>query len=290
MQPLTDLALGWTRDRPDFRDYTPDHSAVSAKWTRLPRARHSLGPPMQVDLREYFLPGIDRGLLPLPTACACAMLAEYFERRAHGKAIACSALFLYQTAYRLSQPFGDPGTNIRTTLKALAHFGVPPEDHYPSEENRLGTPPDAFVGGLARRFSPVLYIRIDSRNTPGEKTLEKVRAFLASGFPLVFGFSMPASAVVEKELADIPYRVATDTLRGGQAALAVGYDDRRLTATRGALLVYTPLAPAWGRAGYYWLPYRFIEEQLAVDFWTILRDDWIDSEEFNRPGNAALRP
>lgn len=288
MDRLTNSALGWTRDRPDFRDYTPDHPAVSARWKRLSLARDSTGPHLQADLREYFFQGVDRGPLPLATACACAMLAEYFERRAHGTAIVRSPLFLHQMAHRLYKPFGEPGTNIRATLKALSHFGIPSEDHYPSLEDRLDTDPDAFVAGVARRFSPVLYVRLDSRNTPGERTLETVRAFLAAGFPAVFGFSTPASALVDLEPADIPYRVATDSVRGGQAVIAVGYDDRRLTATRGALLIYTPLAPAWDRAGYYWLPYRFVEEQLAVDFWTLLRDDWIDSEEFDRPAGLSF--
>jgi C1A family cysteine protease len=281
--------LGWTRDQPDFRDYTPDHPLISAMLERLPGPQDPGVLPVQADLRQYFLEGVRRTPLPLATASACTLLAEYFERRAHGKVAVRSPLFLCHMARRLSEPYGDTGTDIRTTLKALRHFGIPPEDHYPSSPERIGTAPDPFAAVLARRFRPVSYVRLDPRNTPGEETLERVRTFLAAGFPSVFGFSVPNSALLEPDVVDIPYRVAIDSVRGGQAAIAVGYDDRRLTATRGALLIYSPMGAAWDRPGYYWLPYRFVEQQLSVDFWTILRDDWIDSEEFERPRRLSAR-
>ena len=55
------------------------------------------------------------------------------------------------------------------------------------------------------------------------------------------------------------------TERGGQALLAVGYDDRWLRSSRGAILVRSSWGTGWGQQGYGWLPYAFIEEQLAVD-------------------------
>jgi C1A family cysteine protease len=65
--------------------------------------------------------------------------------------------------------------------------------------------------------------------------------------------------------------------------LAVGYDDRWLRGSRGALLVRSSWGPAWGEAGYGWLPYAYVEERLAIDFWTLVHDDWIASGEFDVP-------
>ncbi len=281
-------ALGWARDRPDFRDYTPDHPVVAKMLQGLPRAAAAQSPPPETDLREYFFEEVGRESLPLCTAQACVLLAEYFEARSQGKLVVRSPLFLYQMARRLSEPYGHTGTDIRTTLKALARFGVPPEDYYPSEPGRFDSNPDSCVAMLGRRFPPICYFRLDrcqpsAKNPRGANTVETLRAFLAAGFPLLFGFSVPSSALIEADQTDIPYRVAFDSVRGGQAAAAVGYDDRRLTSSRGALLIYSPLGTAWSRPGHYWLPYRYVEEQLAVDFWTMLHQDWLQSEEFQRP-------
>ena len=65
--------------------------------------------------------------------------------------------------------------------------------------------------------------------------------------------------------------------------LAVGYDDRWLRGTRSALLVRSSWGKAWGEEGYGWLPYAFVEEELAVDFFTLLHPSWIDSGEFETP-------
>jgi C1A family cysteine protease len=107
-----------------------------------------------------------------------------------------------------------------------------------------------------------------------------VKAFLAAGFPVVFGFPVPTSLTDE---GDIPYRPMRDSYFGGQAAVAVGYDDERIRTSKGALLVRNSWGVAWGEAGYGWLPYGFLQEHLATDFWTVLRPDWIESGQFNRP-------
>jgi C1A family cysteine protease len=63
--------------------------------------------------------------------------------------------------------------------------------------------------------------------------------------------------------------------------LAVGYDDARaIRSTRGALLTRNSWGTGWGDGGYGWLPEAYVKEQLAVDFWTFLRPEWLGSGEF----------
>ena len=136
--------FGWQRDLPDFRDYTPDHPVVKEMMGRLKRSKRRTPRP-KVDLREFFAETVPEDSLPIPTAHACVALAEYFDRRTQGKITSRSALFLHQMARKLSRPEGRSGTDIRTALKAVARFGLPPERYWPSEMSRLGDNPDAAL-------------------------------------------------------------------------------------------------------------------------------------------------
>ena len=37
---------------------------------------------------------------------------------------------------------------------------------------------------------------------------------------------------------------------------------------------------SWGLKGYGWLPYEYISKGLAQDFWSLLKNEWIDIAEF----------
>ena len=52
-------------------------------------------------------------------------MIEYYERRAYGKHIDASRLFLYKATRNLLHWTGDTGAYLRSTLEALALFGVP---------------------------------------------------------------------------------------------------------------------------------------------------------------------
>jgi C1A family cysteine protease len=65
--------------------------------------------------------------------------------------------------------------------------------------------------------------------------------------------------------------------------IAAGYDDRWLRGSRGALLVRSSWGSEFGENGYGWLPYAYVEEHLAADFWTLFHPDWITSGEFDLP-------
>jgi C1A family cysteine protease len=108
-----------------------------------------------------------------------------------------------------------------------------------------------------------------------------VRLYLAAGFPFLFGFPVYSTL---SAAADIPFPTAFDRGCGGQAVLAVGYDDnRRIHSTKGALLIRSSWGEGWGEGGYGWLPYAYVEKQLAVDFWTLLEPGWLASGEFLDP-------
>ena len=83
---------------------------------------------------------------------------------------------------------------------------------------------------------------------------------------------------------DIYFPSSYDTSYGGHAALCVGYDDRRrILSEKGTLLIQSSWGKSWGDSGFGWLPYRYVVQQLAVDFWLLLKPKWLSNGEFSRP-------
>ncbi len=271
--------LGWHRDLADPRDFRPTDPPVRALLKGLGRRGSRSSRPARVDWRAYGSAIRDQGHLPSCTAHACAALVEYFIRRATGMAYQGSPLFLHQTTGRLLHGATGPETDLRTTLKAMIRFGLPPEQHWPYRAEYAQHEPEAFLYSFARELEGLTYVRLDG--TTGAETREAVRSYLAAGLPSVLGFSVFSSAT---EAADIPAPTIYDRVCGGQAVVAVGYDDgHRIRSTRGALLVRNCWGADWGDGGHGWLPYSYVDEGLAADFWTILKADWLGSGEFESP-------
>jgi len=36
----------------------------------------------------------------------------------------------------------------------------------------------------------------------------------------------------------------------------------------------------WGEEGYGWLPYDYVQRALAEDLWSVLKKEWIDTDQF----------
>src|SRR4051812_28001017 len=283
---VASYCLGWQNSLPDFRDYSLDSPEVRALIDRLrpfPSSAEEI--PGSESLAPYFPDVDDQQQINSSPAQACVDLVEYFDRRALGKTVKLSKLFVYQATQRLLGALGNVAVDLRSTLKAITSFGIPYEQHWPYDLEKINEEPAAFLYAFADRYRPVRYVRLDGRNGTGQETLATVKSLLNAGFPSVFGFSVPASTSRD---GDIPYRPTFDTIQGGQAVVAVGYDDRRLSSTKGALQIRNSWGREWGDDGYGWLPYAYVEEQLAADFWTVVSDDWLDSDEFLRPRLPAL--
>lgn len=276
------LRSDWHPDVPDHRDLLPDSPRVLELLATLPAAGASVLPE-SVDLREFFGEPLRVGVGETTTVHAAASLIESFERRALGRAQRLSRDFLQRAADRFAGNPCGAASGLRSTWKTVARFGIASQTRWElATVRRVGSgacdPLDAWAFGLVERFDEMTYVRLDPPQAPPAEVLDRVRAFLAAGFPVACGFAVPGSVGAE---ADIPLRPAWDGIAGGQAAVAVGYDDAFRSG--GAFFLRPAWGPTWGEAGCGRLPYAYVRSGLARDFWTVLRPAWLSSGEFARP-------
>lgn len=283
MRDFHGLGLGWRRDLPDFRDQTPDSEAVKAILAKSAAVKRTARKSVAaVDLRPWCSRIENQGRLGACTAHAGVGMLEYFERRTQGKYLNASRLFLYKVTRQLEGVSGDQGASLRDTMKAMVLFGVPPERYWPYEVARFDEEPSAFCYSFAQNYQALKYYRLDPPGLSGEALLTALRRNLAAGFATMFGFavysSMPA---VGDGKSDIPLPGKGDSLLGGHAVLAVGYDDKRqIGGEKGALLIRNSWGKEWGDAGYGWLPYGYLQRGLSGDFWSMVKAEFVDTDLF----------
>lgn len=293
-------AMGWLPDYPDFRDFTPEQDAVPNRLKALGQTRSiraMLGQaglsklrdadlPGSADLRRWCSPVEDQGKIGSCTAHAGVSIVEYFERRAFGNHLDASRLFLYKTTRNLLHYTGDTGAFLRSTMAALALFGVPPEEFWPYDQAGFDMEPPGFCYSLASNYQAISYYRLDAPGMTRDALLPAIKKNLAAGIPAMFGFAVYSSYVQSKGTGKIPFPGSREKSVGGHAIVAVGYDDsisikgENGPETKGALLVRNSWGSGWGMEGYGWLPYAYVAKGLAVDWWSLLKCEWIDTGIF----------
>jgi len=278
--------LGWLPDYPDFRDYTQDNIEVK---NILGEKQNKVSLPASVDLREWCSPVDDQGMLGSCTAHAGVGLIEYYEKKAFGKFIKASRLFLYKVTRNLMKAKGDTGAFLRTTIGAIVLFGVPPEEYwqYTDDEKRFDEEPPAFCYAFAQNYQAITYFRHDAPGARKNDILASIKTHLAQGHPAMFGFSVYSSIRESEKDGKIPFPSQGEKFLGGHAIVAVGYSDGiEITnpyngnKTVGALLIRNSWGTKWGENGYGWLPYEYVLKGLAQDFWSIVNKEWIDTGQF----------
>jgi C1A family cysteine protease len=287
----TGRGMGWLPDLPDHRDYTIETAAVQSLLKGTGTSKALKAPPESVDLRAWCSPIENQRSLGSCTACAGVGLVEYSERKAFGRHLNASKRFLYKATRKLGHFEGDSGAFLRTTIGAMALFGVPPEEYWPytTAEKEWDREPPAFCYAFAQNYQALTYYRLDPPGTARPALLDQIKAHLASQLPSMFGFTCydtlfdPSVDATGK----IPFPGGGEAIVGGHAVDAVGYDDKLKIpnpaggpTTTGAFLIRNSWGKEWGQDGYGWIPYRYVLDGLAEDFWVLLTNEWVDTKAF----------
>ena len=294
--------MGWLPDYPDIRDFSIDHDEVTDQKKAL-RQDKSVKQMLKkagvlngskkklqssVDHRSWCSPIEDQEDLGSCTAHAGVGMVEYFEKRAFGRHVDASRLFLYKVTRNLIHLSGDTGAFLRSTMGAIALFGIPPEEYWPYNISDFEKEPTPFCYSFAQNYQAISYYRLDSPGTSTDDILKRIKLFLSAGLPTMFGFTVYRSIDQAGTSGKIPYPSKNDSEAGGHAVMTVGYDDNMKIlntnpgsiATKGALLIRNSWGTGWGENGYGWLPYDYILNGLADDWWSLLKNEWIDTGKF----------
>lgn len=243
--------LSWIPDLPDVRDHR--YSA--------PRPMLQALPP-SVSLRSACPPVYDQGQLGSCTANASGAAFHFDELKQSVEPVFVpSRLFIYYGEREIKGTVGeDAGASIRDGVKVLASQGVPPESMWPYDESQFATKPGAAVYAEALKHQALTFQAVD-------QTADQVRGCLASGFPVIIGFTVYPSFMTQQVAASgiMPMPGMLERPEGGHAVLVIGYDD-----VTQRFLVRNSWGDGWGLQGYFWMPYQYLlNPNLASDLWTI---------------------
>jgi len=239
---------GWRPDLPDHRDLKYSLSFQG----NLPK---------NVDLREHCPPVYDQGQLGSCTANSIGAALE-FEQIKKGviEPFTPSRLFIYYNERDMEGTIqSDAGAQIRDGVKSVNLLGACKEESWPYDVDKFAVKPSEDAYNQALSYQSLKYESVD-------QDVHSVKACLAAGDPIVFGFTVYSSfetdEVAQTGIMPVPSR--NESCLGGHAVMAVGYDDENKH-----IIVRNSWGEGWGDKGYFYMPYAFFFSNLTSDFWVI---------------------
>jgi C1A family cysteine protease len=149
-------------------------------------------------------------------------------------------------------------TDLVDACNVLMNQGVCREDLWPySQDNLFTKPSDEAYADAALHKVPASF----------SLTTDDLKSCLHAGFPFMLGFQVYESFMSDEvaQTGYMPIPAAGDQIVGGHAVLAVGYNNYQQ-----AFIVRNSWGAKWGMGGYFYFPYRLMNDpNMAGDFYTL---------------------
>jgi C1A family cysteine protease len=223
--------------------------------TRIPSALKVKLPP-KVDHTKLMSPVSDQGDEGTCVGFASVDgMKESREKKERKKTIQLSVRYVYAGAQKIDGfPDDEEGTDIRSAMKVLNKFGVPPDKCWPYKPHQTDKP-SADADTQAEPFKIAKYVRL--------KTEAEMKESLFINGPFVAGVEVYYDAWDAAEKTGIVKLPGEkDVFAGGHAICIVGYDDKKKLWK-----FKNSWGKGWGVKGFGYLPYEYME-QYCMDAWS----------------------
>jgi len=244
---LAKFPLTYKRDPEDKRDYK-----FQTLLTETPITAAS-----KIDHTATMSPVKDQGQLGSCVGFAVSAMKEWQEKREHEEEIAkgkrgrpkvydYSESWVYWNSKKIDPWPDEEGTSIRYAMQVLNKIGVPTEKGWPYKDVGDIGEPEKWADLVARWALIGSYWRLDN--------LAELKSALNVS-PVPIGVACFLEIFYTKYNGLVPYPNDPDTIYGGHAICAVGYDD-----TTQLVKFKNSWGKDWGESGYGYLPYSYIND------------------------------
>jgi C1A family cysteine protease len=211
--------------------------------------------PESVDLRSKCPPVYDQGNLGSCTACSVVAAHQFLNKNHYG-----SRLFLYYNTRLLDKTIKfDAGSTLTQTINAGKKFGICPETNWRYIPTKFRNRPTSSSYSTGRK-------NMIFEAEPIMPTISQLKACLAEGYPFVCGILVYSSFLSGevKKTGRVPMPKPGDEILGGHAIVCVGYNQE-------GWIMRNSWGPKWGDRGHFYLPFSYLIDEMAADFWKITK-------------------
>lgn len=227
----------------------------------------------------------NQGSIGSCTAFALDGIVSYYNKMIRNKTVPTSTLYSYKKSRDLDNSKGDTGSYLRTVMKCLKMYGWIEEKRYPYITSKYDYTISRDLIDYGTENQAISYVRLDSKQQKLETLVTEIKKFLTKKIPVMLGFSVFSS--IEQANTNggiIPYPSRRDKMEGGHAVVFTGYNDNIIiknkndsnAEVKGGFIFRNSWSDRWGNKGYGVLPYKYVEDQIALDFWSLLDLKFLD--------------